>query len=173
VVRGFDRVTIRDIGDEAGLTNPALYRHYRGKEELGLDLYRRCYRVMVAALQDAAATKNNALDKLLGYVPALIGLYEASPSVVLYVDEHQVRFWPQLRHEFEPQTLSTLVMSWVDEAQSAGTVRSDASVAALAALPMGLVTQWTAIRATGLATMQDAVGLAGLVQSAVLQPNER
>jgi AcrR family transcriptional regulator len=42
--RGFDQVTIRDIGDAAGVTNPALYRHYPSKEELGVDLYRRCYR---------------------------------------------------------------------------------------------------------------------------------
>ena len=42
--RGFDGVSIRDIAADAGLTNPALYRHYPSKEALGLALYRKSYR---------------------------------------------------------------------------------------------------------------------------------
>ena len=165
--RGFDRVTIRDIGLAAGFTNPALYRHYRGKEELGLDLYRRCYKRMVSTLRGLEGTGRNPLDKLVGYVPAIVGLYEADPFVVQYVDEHQVRFWPELRHEFEPDTLSSILARWVRQGQKAGSIRTDISVEGLTALPLGLVTQWLAMRSAKLCVTADTDELESLVRSAV------
>jgi AcrR family transcriptional regulator len=165
--RGFDRVTIRDIGDAAGFTNPALYRHYRGKEELGLDLYRRCYSRMVGAVQEAMTEERDNLEKLARYVPAVIAFYESAPSAMHYVDEHQVRFWPQLKHEFEPNTLSSMVTQWVRQGQEAGTIRTDTTVQALAALPLGLATQWTAMRSAGLCAAGDAVGIEAVVRSAL------
>lgn len=165
--RGFDRVTIRDIGAAAGLTNPALYRHYPGKEELGLDLYRRCYTRMLGALRTLEESHVDGLGKLVGYVPAVIALYETDPDAVHYVDEHQVRFWPQLRQEFDPRTLSGILAGWVRDGQRAGSVRTDLPVPALVALPLGLVTQWTAMRSAKLCTAVEADGLEELVRSAL------
>ena len=37
--RGLVATSIRDIAEESGYTNPALYKHFGGKEELALHLF--------------------------------------------------------------------------------------------------------------------------------------
>ena len=37
--RGLAATTIRDIANESGYTNPALYKHFAGKDELALYLF--------------------------------------------------------------------------------------------------------------------------------------
>ena len=37
--RGLDATSIREIARESGYTNPALYKHFAGKEELALHLF--------------------------------------------------------------------------------------------------------------------------------------
>jgi AcrR family transcriptional regulator len=41
---GLDATSIRDIARESGYTNPALYKHFAGKEELALHLFETCHR---------------------------------------------------------------------------------------------------------------------------------
>ncbi len=164
---GFDRTSTRDIGRAAGLTSPALYRHYPSKDALGLDLYRRCYARVLAAVHAATAHEPEPLARLCAYVGAVTTLAEREPATLLYVDEHQVRFWPLLRHEFAPGTLSGLVLEWVDAGRAAGTIDRHGPAAAQAALVLGLPSQWAAMRAAGLVPTPDAGGLAGLVRRAL------
>lgn len=165
---GFDRVSTRDIGKAGGLTSPALYRHYPTKDALGLDLYRRCYAQMVdAALR--AGDEPNAIAKLAGYVVRQLELFDRSPLVMLYVDEHQQRFWPQIKAEFEPDTLTGCVKRWLDEGRTDGTIRRDISANIQAALVLGLTSQWVAMRRQSLvADDPDATEqIAGLVRHAL------
>ena len=57
--RGLDGTSIRDIARESGYTNPALYKHFAGKEELALHLFETCHRRLwakchAAILSDSA-----------------------------------------------------------------------------------------------------------------------
>lgn len=163
--QGFDRTTTRDIGRAAGITSPALYRHYASKDDLGLDLYRRCYRLMVAAVQSAERSCDAPLGKLCGYPAALADLYERNPLSVLFVDEHQLRFWPQLRAEFEPDTLSGMVSRWVEAGRDDGTLSGAVDAAAQVALVMGLTSQWFAMRRAGLANAASSESLPVLLRA--------
>ncbi len=53
--RGFDAATTREIAAEAGVSEGAIYRHYKGKEELAVALFLQLHRRMTAIIQDAAA----------------------------------------------------------------------------------------------------------------------
>ena len=44
VVDGLDGTSIRTVAADAGFTNPALFRHFAGKEELAAHLFAVCYR---------------------------------------------------------------------------------------------------------------------------------
>lgn len=167
--RGFDRTTTRDIGSAAGITSPALYRHYATKDDLGLDLYRRCYETLVAAVREGATQAGSPLACLAAYPSAVAALFEREPLAVLYVDEHQLRFWPALRDSFLPDTLSGMVSRWVDAGRADGSVRRDVEAAALVALVMGLPSQWFALRRAGLAAAEGAAGLALLVRAGLAQ----
>jgi AcrR family transcriptional regulator len=171
--QGFDRTTTRDIGAAAKVTSPALYRHYASKWELGVDLYRRCYSLMVTAVRWAVGGYDCPLEKLCSYPAGLSALYERDPLAVLFVDEHQLRFWPHLRAEFEPDTLSSFVAEWVAAGREAGVVSNGVHVEAQAALVMGLTSQWFAMRHAGLASKESAQSLPQVVRAALKPSLER
>lgn len=152
---GFDGVTIRDIGAEAGLSNPALYRHFRDKEALGVELYRQCYGRMLAVVEAASDQRSDPLARVMAYVEAVTLLFEQEPDLVLYIDEHQVRFWPKVRHEFEGRTLTGRMEDWIGAARASGAVPSDGPVSLQIALVMGAVSHWFAMRAAGLVQSEE------------------
>lgn len=168
--RGFDGVSIRDIGEAAGLTNPALYRHFADKEALGVELYRRSYQRMLDDVERASAAVSAPLEKIEAYVSAVADLFEREPDLVLYVDEHQVRFWPRIRAEFEGRTLSERISAWVRAARRSGAISSDASISMQVALVMGLVSHWFAMRAAGLVKREAPRTLATFARNALTGP---
>src|SRR6266576_3239384 len=66
--QGFAATSIRDIADESGYTNPALYKHFASKEEMALYLFEACHRRLWttchAAIEQAASFEH----KLAGYI---------------------------------------------------------------------------------------------------------
>ena len=171
--QGFDRTTTRDIGRAAGISSPALYRHYASMDDLGRDLYRRCYAVMVGAVREATQAADGPLARLAAYATALAALYERESLTVLFVDEHQLRFWPQLRAEFEPNTLSAMVARWVAAGRGDGTIGADVDAVAQVALVMGLTSQWFAMRRAGLASAASAASLPVLLRRALTHSPEK
>lgn len=169
--RGFDSVTIRDIGEEAGLTNPALYRHFADKEALGVELYRQCYARMLDEIENATAAAADPLAKLENYVCAVADLFETQRDLVLYVDEHQVRFWPSVRAAFEGRTLSERVGAWIRAARRSGAIPTAPSVTMQVALVMGFVSHWFAMRATDLVKREPPRALAAYVRGALMGSN--
>jgi len=165
-VGGFDRVTTRDIGRAAGVSSPALYRHYCSKHELGVDLYRRCYAKMIDAARQAEKA-STALAKLQSYVAEQVFLFEREPLVILYVDEHQHRFWPLVSAEFEPATMSGIVMQWVAQGRKDGSLSITEDIAAQTALVLGLASQWVAMSRQGLVRADAAKDLALLIGRAL------
>jgi AcrR family transcriptional regulator len=170
--QGFDRTTTRDIGRAAGITSPALYRHYATKDDLGIDLYRRCYAAMIDAVRRGCESAGTPIEKLSTYVVALTALYECEPLAMLFVDEHQLRFWPHVRAEFEPDTLSAMVRRWINDGRAEGSLRADVDPEAQIALVMGLVSQWCAMRRTGLAGAATAASLPLAMRNALANPTK-
>ncbi len=101
---GVDSVSIRDVAANAGFTNPALFRHFAGKDALALALFDACYRHIGATIQPPAGmTFDERLrETLRRYLVAI----DATPEAVLYVQDNLRRFWPLLPPD--PQRLSLL-----------------------------------------------------------------
>ncbi|WP_433337152.1 SACE_7040 family transcriptional regulator [Spirillospora sp. CA-294931] len=98
--RGFHGVSIGDLGRAVGLTGPALYRHFRGKEavlaEMLLDISERLLAEGVRRAGDADPA--GALDALLRWHiafsldnPALITVHERELDNVPQPQRHAVR----------------------------------------------------------------------------------
>ncbi|MFI0445833.1 TetR/AcrR family transcriptional regulator [Actinomadura sp. 6N118] len=98
--RGFHGASIGDVGRAVGLTGPALYRHFSGKEavlaEMLLDISQRLH---AEGLRRAAEPEpGRALDALLSWHiafaldnPALITVHERELDNVPEAQRHEIR----------------------------------------------------------------------------------
>src|SRR4029077_7798030 len=109
--RGFDATSIRDIARESGYTNPALYKHFAGKEELALHLFETCHRRLWTrchAAIDAAKTFDDKLEAYIGQVLALVDEY---PDAMAFLSDSARVLWPKAAPAVRRQTMIGLARS--------------------------------------------------------------
>lgn len=170
--RGFEGVSIRDIAADAGLTNPALYRHFPSKDALGLALYRKAYDAVLGAVESRVAPSMGGLEKLEAYIEACVDLHRAKPSPLLYLDELQNTFWPKIRGEYGERTLSAFIMQCIRDGQAEGDIRTDLDVSMLSTVPVGLLSQWAVMARHGLAPWAGAAATLKHLNHSALAPQE-
>jgi AcrR family transcriptional regulator len=68
--RGVDAATTREIAAAAGVSEGALYRHYKGKEELAVALFLGLHRRLSTLIQEAAAAEPDLPSKARAVVRA-------------------------------------------------------------------------------------------------------
>lgn len=99
--RGFHGVSIEDIGAAVGVSGPALYRHFSGKEallaEMLLDVSERLRTAgaaVVTAAEDAAQALDGLLDVQISFAldqPALIRVHDQELGNVPEPERRRVR----------------------------------------------------------------------------------
>lgn len=170
--RGFDGVSIRDIAADAGLTNPALYRHYRSKEALGLALYRKSYNAVLEAVTGRVEPSMSGMQMLDAYVDACVDLHRVKPSPLLFLDELQNIFWPKVSQEYGDRTLSAFILRCVRDGQKSGEIRGDVDAVMLSAVPVGLVSQWAVMARQGIAPWSTAAATLKQLTRDALAPQD-
>ena len=60
---GFKDITLRDIGEKTSFTRTSIYNYFQTKEEIFLGLLKREYDLWVAALEDAAGSREQMTDE--------------------------------------------------------------------------------------------------------------
>lgn len=152
---GLDATGIRDIAAAAGCTNPALYRHFEGKEALALHLFERAYAELLQRLEgavDALPPPESAAEaeartafaaRLRAFLQAFLAWYDAQPEAVLYVSEHLQRFWPHVREPLRRRTVITLVRGLLREGVAAGAVGTPTLEAVRLVAIVGTLSQLT------------------------------
>jgi AcrR family transcriptional regulator len=61
---GYDHTTIRRIAERVGVTPPVLYRHFKGKGEILLEICVRCFGELAAEIDRVLATEADPLKAL-------------------------------------------------------------------------------------------------------------
>jgi AcrR family transcriptional regulator len=133
--KGVDGVSIRDIAAGAGFSNPAMFRHFRSKEELASSLFEACYRRLTelgAAGEDAPLAV-----RFKGWLEAI----ETSPESVHFVLENLRRYWRGLPKDLRTMSLLATTRHLIEAEQKAGRVRRDVDAQIAAALVLGLLAQ--------------------------------
>lgn len=154
--KSFDSVGIREIGEKAGLSNPALYQHFSGKQALGEEVYRRCYQALMDAIDTRLKAKMTALEKLNVYIDAAVSLHGVKPSPLLFLEDQQRHFGLIIKHEFSNKAVTARLTNWIDEARTEKLISSKAPTPFLVALIIGQVTKWAVMTSVGLAPKSDA-----------------
>jgi AcrR family transcriptional regulator len=109
--RGLDGTSIRDIARESGFTNPALYKHFGGKEELALHLFETCHRrvwTKCHAAIDGAKSFDSKLDAYIGQVLALV---DEHPDAMAFLSDSARVLWPKAAPAVRRQTMIGLARS--------------------------------------------------------------
>lgn len=140
--RGFDAVSIRDIADQAGLSNPALYQHFKSKLELGEALYLSCYQDQNDELNRRLKPEISPLEKLDTLIDVAVFLHKRTPSPLLYLEKMQGQFGLKARETFAEEALTRRMRHWLLEGQKQKLIRDDVPVSMLAGLVIGQITMW-------------------------------
>jgi len=119
--RGVDSVTVRDIAARTGFTNPALFRHFKGKEELAFALFETCYRRLGATMSHAEREGTG----LKGAFATALRLIEEHPAAVHYVFENLRRYFRALPPQVRATSILGTFRRLVASEAATGSLRPD------------------------------------------------
>jgi AcrR family transcriptional regulator len=136
--RGVDGVSIADIAGAAGVSQGALYRHYRSKDELATQLFTSAYRRTGAELAAIGAAERNFAGRIDAMVAHFCALYDRDPALF--------RFMLISQHDLLPRIDDTgaapvaAIETAIADAIAAGELAA-IDIAAAAAAIMGIILQ--------------------------------
>jgi AcrR family transcriptional regulator len=136
--RGIDGVSIADIATDAGVSQGALYRHYRSKDELATQLFTTAYRRTGAELAAIVAAERSFANRIAAMVGHFCTLYDRDPSLF--------RFMLLSQHDLLPRIDDSnaapvgAIETAIAKAIAAGEIAAVDVIAAAAAV-MGIILQ--------------------------------
>src|SRR6476659_9960532 len=107
--RGLASISIRDIADESGYTNPALYKHFESKDELALYLFETCHARVWTRCAAALSSGTRFEDKLEAYIAAWI-------EVLAFLADSARVLWPRASASVRRKTMIGLARKLVEAA---------------------------------------------------------
>jgi TetR/AcrR family transcriptional regulator, repressor of fatR-cypB operon len=114
--QGLAATSIRDIARESGYTNPALYKHFAGKEELALHLFETCHQRLWTKCH-AAITEAKSFDgKLAAYVGQSLLLVDEHPDAMAFLSDSARVLWPKAGPTVRRRTMIGLARTLMSEA---------------------------------------------------------
>jgi AcrR family transcriptional regulator len=141
VREGFSRTSIRDIGAAAGLSNPALYKHFASKEALALLLFERCYGELFEVLSALQRGEGSFEERFDAFVNAFGSLLAERLDALLFVSDTLREFWPKLSGPLKRRSLLGITRGLVRQGQREGAVDAGVDVELLTALLGGTLSQ--------------------------------
>jgi AcrR family transcriptional regulator len=145
--KGIKQVTIKDIAKEAGCSEGALYRHYRGKDEMAWVLYSREVERFGVLLKAVLVGKGTFSERLNSAVRLFYSFFDESPVTFTFILLSEHNFPPEnkINPEINPHNL---VFKFIYDGVKKGEFNiEDPELAA--SMVLGLVLQPATLRATG------------------------
>ena len=170
-LEGVEGVTIRHIGSAAGLTNPAMFRHFKSKDDLAFHLFLLGYASLSKVVLDALADEDADVERALR---SGLELIETSAHGVHFVIENIPRYFSKLPAEMRRESLLSLARRLAARDQERGRLRSAVDPELYAMMILGTLSQAARMAifgelsgpATGLAT-----GLIEIFHHGVKEPS--
>jgi AcrR family transcriptional regulator len=139
---GLCETSIRAIAAQAGFTNPALFKHFEGKDALALHLFEQCYRRLSGELSGAVRPNVGFFQNLRAVLERYARLLEESPEAILFVQDNLRRFWPGVSPAVRRLSIIGLIRRLVEAGLREGVVAADVSVDLMVAGLVGLLAQF-------------------------------
>jgi AcrR family transcriptional regulator len=120
--RGVDATSMRDVADAAGVREAAIYRHFRGKEQMAQEIFASWYSWYSRQLSEIVVGPRPLREKLSALVSLEFDAARTHPQEFLYFCENEARFVRALRKDI-PRVRAKLI-EMVREGQRCREVRS-------------------------------------------------
>lgn len=147
--KGIQRLTTKNLSRAVGVTEPALYRHFKSKQELLSAIIRRYGRIITELFDEGGRGDGAALDGIAAIYEALLTVFTERPelSMIVFSDE-------LFRHDpgLSKETLSIVnrmqdrIRRIIRAGIREGGIRSDIPATHLAWMIMGtmrmLISRW-------------------------------
>lgn len=162
ISEGIDAATTRQIAEKAGVSEGALYRHYKGKEELAEGLFMSIHDRMSKMLIEAALAGNGLQERVSAIVGAYCELADEDWELCCYHLLNLNRFLKRdIKREDDPVSLTEALISDLIEQDKI----PQGYPALLASMALGIVTQTAQNKAYArldapLSTYKDAMSTA-------------
>jgi AcrR family transcriptional regulator len=153
--RGVDGVSIGEIATAAGVSQGALYRHYKSKEDLARTLFSTAYLRMGAELDAIRAREPDFRRRIAAMVAHFCALYDSNPALFRFLLLAQHNFLPHLGDEpsAPPAVMARTVAAAIESGETA-----PIDPALGAAVIMGVVLQTATFHLYGRITGSLAAG---------------
>lgn len=138
VSEGVDAATTREIADEAGVSEGALYRHYKGKDELALALFMETHNRLGEMMQEAFLQDGTLEEKVRRAVSAYCELADEDWLLFSFHLVSLNRFLPHdTRRDDDPVTVVESLLSMM---MKSGEI-PEGDPAVIAGMVLGVVMQ--------------------------------
>lgn len=138
VGEGVDGATTRDIAEQAGVSEGALYRHYKGKDELALSLFMATHDRLGQMVLEAAQTAGGLEEKVRAIVTAYCQLADEDWLLFSF---HLLSIHKFLPHDTKRDDDPTTITENIVRGLIASGEIPDGDPALLAAMSLGVVLQ--------------------------------
>jgi AcrR family transcriptional regulator len=149
-IKGLGRVTTKEIAQQTGLSEGALYRHFVHKEEVFFAILAQHLPPYLATLQTYTAGSGALSANLEGIALATMRYYrQLLPiSAALFADTDLLDKYRALLHQIEggPHVVFELVAAYIREEQQRGRITPDVPALTLAILLLGPCFQYEFVR---------------------------
>ena len=119
--KGIDATSMREVADAAGVREAAIYRHFRGKEEMAQEIFASWYGWYSQQVQETVERGDSLREKLHALVHVEFEAARAHPQEFLYFCENEARFLRGIRRDI-PRVRQELIKMLRKE-QAGGEVR--------------------------------------------------
>ena len=119
--KGVDATSMREVAEAAGVREAAIYRHFRGKEEMAQEIFASWYGWYSQQVQEIVERGDSLREKLHALVHVEFEAARAHPQEFLYFCENEARFLRGLRRDI-PRVRQELIKMLRKE-QASGEVR--------------------------------------------------
>src|SRR3569623_938940 len=133
VARGICETSIRDVAQEAGFSNPAMFKFFRSRDELASCVFERCYERLSTALFGAT-------------VHVAASMIDDDRDAFLFVTERLREFWPRASPKLRARSIVRRLGDIFEVGLAEGKVSPDHDIRLLVAATIGTRSQFARAR---------------------------
>lgn len=100
--KGYHAISVRDIAKAAGVSEAALYKHFKGKEDMALYIFSAIISEYTKKLELIDAEDHEAVNKLCRIVELTYDLYQECPNEIRFALLSQYFLWDMVEEEIKP-----------------------------------------------------------------------
>ena len=141
VRNGLCETTIRVVAEEAGFTNPAMFKFFKSRDTLALCVFERCYERLALEIEQAALVPGFEA-RLRAIVLAATRFMDAELDAFLFVNEQLRRFWPAVAPEIRRRSIVRMLDELFALGEKSGKVPRERDRALLTTATIGTLTQF-------------------------------